>query len=141
VIVLDAYAVVALVGDEPAAGGVESLIRAGASMSAVNAAEVVDRVGRLYRGDGAASLQNLQRGGLSIVAFDEELAVDAGRLRREHYHRRTGAVSLADCACAATAARLVVPVATSDPALARMVMATGGSVHQLPDSNGTLPLA
>jgi ribonuclease VapC len=140
VIVLDAYAVVALVGDDPAADGVESLVRSGASMSAVNAAEVVDRVGRLYQGDGSVALQNLQRAGLSIVAFDDDLAVDAGRLRREHYNRRTSAVSLADCACAVTAARLGVPVATSDPALARMVLAMGGAVHQLPDCTGTLPL-
>lgn len=139
--VLDAYAVIALFEDQDVADQVQALLRSGASMSAVNAAEVVDRLARIHHVDGAHPLAELQRTGMIVVPFDVGLAIDAGRLRRDHYHRATAAVSLADCACAATAARLGVPVATSDPALARMVVATGGAVHQLPDSSGTLPLA
>lgn len=133
--VLDAFAVIGFFRDEPCADEVQRLLAAGnCQLTAVNVAEVVDRLCRL---DGVESSQveaDLAMLGLDPVGVDASLGVAAGRLRSRHYHRTESAVSLADCIAAAWALEAGRALATSDPALLRMVTAEGGLVHELPGS-------
>jgi PIN domain nuclease of toxin-antitoxin system len=140
--VLDAYAVLAYLRDEEAAEEVAQLLRTGPVLATVNAAEVVDQLVRVWGRDGddvEGDLALLSEAGLRLYPLDAELALHAGRLRAAHYHRQRCAVSMADCVAAATALRLAVPLATSDPALAAVVAATGGELWGLPDSRGERP--
>lgn len=141
-IVLDAYAVLAYLRDEPAAGAVGELLAAPTLMTAVNAAEVLDQLVRVYGRDPDevhADLALLAHTGMQLSAVSVEAGVLAGRLRARHYHRTRMAVSLADCAAAAVALSGDWPLATADPALARLVRAEQGHVHALPDTRGQLP--
>jgi PIN domain nuclease of toxin-antitoxin system len=142
VTVLDAYAVVAYLRDEAAAGEVAELLRLPTTLSAVNAAEVIDQLVRVFGRDPDdvhADLAILSQVGMELAPLTPETGTDAGRLRARHYHRQRSAVSLADCVAAATAQSRQRPLATSDPALAAVVRAEGGQVHGLPDSKGRLP--
>jgi PIN domain nuclease of toxin-antitoxin system len=142
--VLDAYAVVALMRDEDAADEVRAIVEGEGpiSVSAANWAEVVDR---LVRGEQVPpavvdqALELLRAAGLEIVPLGAAVARRAGHLRAKHDHRTRSSLSLADCACAATAEDLARPLATSDPALARMARAEGVSVVALPDRSGKRP--
>lgn len=140
--VLDAYAVVAYLRDEPCADEVAALLRRRSTLSAANAAEVVDQLTRVFGSepdDVHADLALLANAGLDLVPVTADLGLLAGRLRARHYHRDRSAVSLADCIAAAVALGLGQPLATSDPALAAVVRTEGGSVHGLPDSRGIAP--
>jgi PIN domain nuclease of toxin-antitoxin system len=140
--VLDAQAIVAFLIDEPAALQVRDLLRATASISAVNWVEVIDR---LVRTGGRSVDEVTQRldlllaGGLKVVAVDEPIGRVAGRLRARHYHRRQRPISHADCVALATAKALDEPLATSDPALAAVAVVVGVPVIPLPDSAGVRP--
>jgi PIN domain nuclease of toxin-antitoxin system len=140
--VLDAYAVLAFFRNEPAADEVAVLLRSPTVLSAVNAAEVVDQLVRVYgrvADDVHGDLGVLSRIGMDLTPVSAQTGMLAGRLRARHYHRERMAVSLADCVAAATAVSLGRPLATSDPALAAMIRAEGNDVHALPDSTGRLP--
>lgn len=140
--VLDAYAVLAFLRGEDAADEVAALLRAGTTLAAVNAAEVVDQLVRVWGRDGddvEGDLALLGAAGMHLHPLDAEMALHAGRLRAAHYHRERCAVSMADCVAAATALRLDAPLATSDPALAGLVRGVGGEVLALPDSRGRRP--
>lgn len=140
--VLDAYALVAYLRKEPAASEVAALLRGPTVLPAVNAAEVVDQLVRIFGRDAdevCADLALLSYAGMKVEWLSSEIATEAGRLRARHYHRQRRAVSLADCVAAATALALSRPLATSDPALAALVRDEGGEVHALPDSAGRLP--
>ncbi|WP_417425668.1 type II toxin-antitoxin system VapC family toxin [Hoeflea sp.] len=79
-------------------------------LSSVNAAEVVTRLIDLgYEPDRAVS--TLSRTRLSVVPFDEELALLAGRLRTVTRHR---GLSLGDRACLALAIREKATALTAD---------------------------
>ncbi|KJS19484.1 MAG: hypothetical protein VR78_03215 [Hoeflea sp. BRH_c9] len=81
-----------------------------ALLSSVNAVEVMTRLIDLgYEGDRA--LTALSRFRLTIVAFDEELAAMAGRLRAVTRHR---GLSLGDRACLALAIRENATALTAD---------------------------
>ncbi len=137
--VLDAYAVLAYLRDEPAADEVAALLRGPTVLSAANAAEVVDQLVRVYGHDPDdvhADLAILSCTGMEIALLTPELGAEAGRLRARHYHRVECAVSLADCMAAATALAFGSPRATADPALIAVMRAEGGRVHVLPDSKG-----
>lgn len=139
---LDAYAVLAYLRDEPCADEVAALLRTTTILSAANAAEVVDQLARVYGNDPDnvhADLALLANAGMQLAPVTADLGLLAGRLRARHYHRDQAAVSLADCIAAATALRSDLPLATSDPALAALVRAEGGTVHGLPDSRGVRP--
>ncbi len=141
-IVLDAYAVVAYLRGEQAAGDVAALLRDPTVLPSVNAAEVIDQLVRVFGRDPDdvhADLALLSQTGMDIAPAGGDLALRAGRLRARHYHRERMAVSLADCVAAATALGLRRPLATADPTLAAVVRAEGGLVHGLPDSKGQLP--
>ncbi|HUY98623.1 MAG TPA: PIN domain-containing protein [Verrucomicrobiae bacterium] len=143
--ILDAFAVIATLVGEPAAGDVEALLRspdADARITAVNLAEVIDRLVRTGGVAGPAvaeSLSSLEDGGLVVVSVDAALGRAAGALRARHYRRRDSAVSLADCVALAAARIVNGALATSDPALARAARLDGVGVLALPDSLGIRP--
>jgi uncharacterized protein with PIN domain len=142
VTVLDAYAVVAYLRNEPVADQVGVLLHSPTVLSAVNAAEVVDQLARVFRRDAdevLADLALLSYAGMEVAWVSPEVGTHAGDLRVRYYHRERMAVSLADCFAAATALSQRQPLATSDPALAAMVRAEGGEVNALPDSTGRIP--
>ena len=139
---LDAYALVALLLDEPAAEETESLLRSeDAAVSAVNLAEAVDVVQRVH-GDSPAEtraiLEPITATALRVRAVAEADAWRAAELRSRHYRRRSSELSLADCFLLA-AARDGESIATSDPAVAAAARAEGVDVVALPDSAGRRP--
>jgi predicted nucleic acid-binding protein len=139
VIVLDTYAVLALLKDEPAAAEVQRLIETdGAPMlTALGVAEVLDYLVRLAGAEEEeAALDLAQLGLASPMAVTPELAARSGLLRARHYHRRDRALSLADCVVAETARDLDVRVVTADPALLETCSAEGIAVVALLDSRG-----
>ncbi|MFN2539076.1 MAG: PIN domain-containing protein [Mycobacteriales bacterium] len=140
--VLDAYAVVAYLRAEPCADEVAALLRGASTLSAANAAEVVDQLTRVFGSDPDnvhADLALLANAGMELSPVTPDLGLLAGRIRAKHYDRDRAAVSLADCIGAATALSLDRALATSDPALAGVVRAEGGKIHALPDSGGVRP--
>jgi PIN domain nuclease of toxin-antitoxin system len=143
VIVLDAYALVAYFRDEPAAEEVSVLLFSPCVVSALNAAEVVDRLVRVGGHDAddvEADLALLSRhDGMRVAPVTTDVAMLAARLRVRHYHKEHAALSLADCVAAATALSMKGPMATADPSLAGLIRAEGGELHALPDTKGRLP--
>lgn len=140
--VLDAYAIISYFRGDESAEEVADLLRTEPVLTTVNAAEVVDQMIRVWgrsTDDVEGDLALLGHSGLRLHGLDAELALHAGGLRARHYHRRSCAVSLADCVAAATALELRSPLATSDPALAAMLRAEGGHITGLPDSSGRRP--
>lgn len=140
--VLDAYAVLAYLRNETAAELITELLRSPTMLSAVNAAEVIDQLVRVYGRDPDdvhADLAVLSHAGMHLSPVSADVGILAGRLRARHYHRERMAVSLADCVAAATALSTGRPLATADPALAAMVRVEGISLHAFPDSAGRLP--
>jgi PIN domain nuclease of toxin-antitoxin system len=115
--VLDAYAMIGFVLDEPAAGEVERLLRDGdAAITSVNYAEALDR---LVRGQNMpwdtveSTLASVLEARVERIDVDFRLATAAALLRATHYHRTECPLSLADCVCLA-AARRGDRVATAD---------------------------
>ena len=140
--VLDAYAAIAYLRGERCAGDVAALLKAPTVIASVNAAEVVDQLVRVFGHDADevhADLAMLSRAGMRIEQVNGETALIAGELRARHYQRDDCAVSLADCVAAALALERRSPLATCDPALAKVTRAEGGDVHALPDSKGRKP--
>ena len=138
-IVLDAYAVLALLKAEPAAPGVRALLQGDdkARLTAVGLAEVVDHLVRLSGAseDGAA-LDLAQLGLADALAVDTGLSLRAGLLRARHYHRRDRAVSLADCVAVEAARANHAPLVSADPHLLDVCRDEDIGVIALPDSTG-----
>jgi PIN domain nuclease of toxin-antitoxin system len=133
-ILLDAFALLAFLDDEPAAHDVESLLARGdAAMSAVNLAEAAQKKLRTS----SVSLPELQEvtGSLplAIIPYSEAHAWRASALRARHYRRRDSAVSLADCSLVAVATP-ADRIATADPAVLAMAEAEGIATFVLPRS-------
>lgn len=140
--VLDAYAVIAYLRGEACADEVAALLREPTVLTAVNAAEVLDQLVRVFDRDPDdvhGDLVLLASAGMTVQSVSAEWGLEAGRLRSRHYHRQRRAVSLADCVAAVAALAEGRPLATSDPALAAVVRDEGGRVHALPGSDGTRP--
>jgi predicted nucleic acid-binding protein len=144
VTVLDAYALVALICDEPAAKEVEAILREGeARVVVINLAEAVDisqRVHDLPAEDVRAALEPLVLGRVLVATVSNEpqawLAAD---LRVKHFDKKTSALSMADCFLLAHALTEGGPIATSDSPLAAAARAEGMDVVALPDSSGNRP--
>ena len=142
--VLDAYALIAFLAGEPAAGEVETELRKtdDARISAVNLFEVLDHLMRI---DGRSetevsrSLELMVTDGLEVVPVDEQVAELGAQLRARHYHHQHAALSLADCVAAATCLDLGDALATADPSLAALARKEGVNVLALPDSKGRRP--
>jgi PIN domain nuclease of toxin-antitoxin system len=110
-IVLDASALMALLLSEPGKDIVAEHVP-GASISAVNLAEVLTRMSR----EGISSralLPKLEDLGLSAVDFDKPQAVIVSGIRER---ARSHGVGLADCCCMALAMNRALPVLTADRA-------------------------
>ena len=139
-IILDAYAVLAFLKDEPAALEVQELIEGEeAALTLLGIAEVLDRlVRRAGIDEEQAWLDLVQLGLAASPALDPQLAARAGLLRARHYDRRTRAISLADCVAAETARRLDASLATADLPLLDTCEAEGIAVIALPDSQGAV---
>lgn len=130
--VLDAFALIALLRDEPAAEDVHRLLVAGdASMSAVNLAEAGQKVVRA-RALSTSELDHIVGGlPLSIAPFGRSHALRAAELRARYYDRRSSVVSLADC-CLVAVATAADRVATADPAVLAMAESEGIGTVPLP---------
>lgn len=114
--VLDASALIALLLEEPGADRVERAVARGVCMSAINWAETLSRLSdRGEDVDDAASRARraAPAGALELVAFDEEQARGAARLRLK---TRSLGLSLADRAALTLAQSRGLPILTSDRA-------------------------
>jgi predicted nucleic acid-binding protein len=139
VIVLDSYAVLALLKDEPAATQVQQLVedQNDAALTPLGIAEVLDHLVRLAGAEEDEAVLDLAQLGLATpTAVGAELAVRAGLLRARHYHRKNRAVSLADCVAAETARPRNSQLASADPHLLDLCQDEGIAVISLPDSSG-----
>ncbi len=119
-IILDSYAVIALLRDEPAAEGLEHLLNEhpDARLTALGLAEVLDYLVRLAGADEEVAVLDVAQLGLgNPTSVDAQLAVRAGLLRAQRYHRRECSISLADCVAAETARAANASLVTSDPHL------------------------
>lgn len=136
--VLDAYAVLAYLKGEPAAGEVGELLgETDSSMTALGVAEVLDHLVRIVGADeDEAALDVAQLGLMEGVAVDSSIGAAAGRLRARRYHRTACAVSLADCVAAEVARSRRQPIATSDPHLLDVCLVEDINVTVLRDSRG-----
>ena len=136
-IVLDAYAVLALLKDEPAAGQVEELVEddEDAALTTLGIAEVLDHLVRLADAEEDEAVLDLAQLGLGTpTAVEAEVTIRAGLLHARHYHRTNRAVSLADCVAAETARPLGRRLASADPHLLDLCRDERIAVIPLPDS-------
>jgi PIN domain nuclease of toxin-antitoxin system len=139
VIILDAYAVLALLRDEPAAAEVQRLLTGDerCALTAVGIAEVLDRVIRIQGADPDEAVLDLADLGLTAgIEVDSALMLRVGVLRARNYHRVNRQVSLADCVAAEVTRRERGRLATSDPHLLDLCHDEGIGVLVLPDSAG-----
>jgi PIN domain nuclease of toxin-antitoxin system len=139
VIVLDSYAVLALLKDEPAAGQVQQLVEGEeeTALTALGVAEVLDQLVRLVGVDEEEAVLDVAQLGLAAPPpIEIEVALQAGLLRARHYHRKERAVSLADCVAAETARPAGFHLASADPHLLDLCRDEGIGVVALPDSTG-----
>lgn len=137
--VLDAYAVLAFLRDEPAAPEVGPLLEAGdALLTAAGLGEVLDHLVRLTGVDEEEAVLDLaELGLLEAVAVDTAVGAASGRLRARQYHRLGCAVSMADCVAAEVARARSDALATSDPHLLDVCARESIGVVVLPGSDGT----
>ena len=120
-VVLDAYALLAYLLGEAGRDLVEDALAAGASMSAVNYAEVLSRLGATDADLGAVQrvLASLGLSGnlLTVLPFRSADAETVARLRAP---TRAFGLSLGDRACLAAALRLGAVALTADRAWAAL---------------------
>jgi predicted nucleic acid-binding protein len=143
VILLDAYALVAFLADEPAADDVEALFaRSDCGINVVNLGEAVDvscRVHGLDEEDVRAAIEPLRATRqLEVVVPSEGSAWRAARIRIDHYDRRLRPLSLGDCFLLADATREDA-IASADPVVAAAARDLQIGFLPLPDSVGRLP--
>jgi uncharacterized protein with PIN domain len=140
IILLDAFAVIAFLRDEPAADEVGDLIGSGdAGLLAPNVAEISDRLVRVYDQaaervrDGVETLASTS--GLTLRGVTVPDGWRAAAIRSRHYHRTDCPISLADSfllACAGPDDR----IATADPPLLNVARAERIAWTALEDSRG-----
>jgi len=143
VTLLDAYALVAVLTDEPAADEVDQLMRRDrCAMTIVNLAEALDIV---HRRDGVeehvlrTAIEPLLDSHLAVHASDAEEAWLAASIRGRYYNAKSSAISVADCLLLAAATTSRNAVATADPAVAAVARQEGIGLFPLPDSTGARP--
>jgi uncharacterized protein with PIN domain len=134
-VLLDAFALIALLADEPAASEVEALLRQGeAAITAVNLAEALDVLQRVQgiprdRLDDVTLPLVGER--MTLVAIDERIARDAADIRARRYHRTRAPLSLADCILLAATGESDT-LATADGPLVRVAEAENVKIKKLP---------
>jgi predicted nucleic acid-binding protein len=139
VIVLDSFAVLALLKDEPAAALVQQLVESEqeVALTALGVTEVIDHLVRLAGAEAEEAVLDLAQLGLASPSpVEAGVALQAGLLRARHYHRKNRAVSLADCVAAETARSTDSQLASADPHLLDLCREEGIAVVALPDSVG-----
>jgi len=142
---IDAYGLVALIANEPAAAEVEQLLRSDeCRVVAVNLAEAVDVSARIHGyplDDIRKALEPLFLGeALAVAVSDEPEAWVAAEIRVAEYNKKTRPLSMADCLLLAHVALTDDAVlATSDPDLAAVARSRAITVVGLPDRAGSLP--
>jgi PIN domain nuclease of toxin-antitoxin system len=90
-IILDSFAVLALLKDEPAAGQVQLLVESEeeAALSVLGVSEVLDHLVRLAGADEEEAVLDLAQHGLADSSpLNVGIAMKAGLLRARHYHRK-----------------------------------------------------
>jgi PIN domain nuclease of toxin-antitoxin system len=134
-VLLDAYALIAYLRDEAAAPVVQRLLWAGElSMSAVQLAEVLDRMERVH-GVACDEIEvAVSALSIEVIAADYPVGAEAGRLRARHYLPTGRTLSMADSFCAATAVLGGLSLATADPVLLSVAEAEGCTVVRLPSA-------
>lgn len=137
--VLDAYAVIAYLRDEPAADEVRPLLEAGdTALTAVGLAEVLDHLVRLASAEEDEAVLDLaQLGLIDAIPVEASIGSAAGRLRARRYHRTRCPISMADCIAAETARVTHQPLGTADPDLLDVCLAERIEIVPLPGSDGT----
>jgi predicted nucleic acid-binding protein len=140
VTLLDAYAVIGFFADEPVADEIDRLVRrGGCRLTTLGVAEVIDRMVRVYdAAPGEISVDIATLGLEAAIPLGEVTGALAGRLRAQHYHETTRAVSMADCVLAAAARLAGDAVATSDPHLLSLCYDEGIPAVALPGSDGSV---
>ncbi len=129
---LDAFALIAFLDDEPAASDVEGLLARGdAAMSAVNLAEAAQRQLRMTSVTSSELRDVVRSLPVAVIPYSETHAWRAAELRARYYERRESPVSLADC-CLVAVATGADRIATADPAVLRMAEAEGMRTIELP---------
>lgn len=141
-ILLDAFALIALQRDEPAADAVAAMIASGdAGVPSILLAEALDQLVRVH-GVPAVRLEEAVGGllaaGLAMVHTREETPWIAARLRVRHYRPRGSALSLPDCFLLATA-QAGDSIATADRPILAAARAEGIDTIPLPDARGRMP--
>ena len=140
--ILDAYALVALLANEPAADEVTALVvRGDCAVTHVNLCEsvyVLDRVHGIGLEESRPVLAPLLSERVRQLGTTDETAWRASDLRLRHYDRRSLAISLADCVLVAAAGESD-RIATADPSVALVARSEGVEVVALPDSTGARP--
>ncbi|HEX3517498.1 MAG TPA: PIN domain-containing protein [Solirubrobacteraceae bacterium] len=135
---IDASALIALLGAEPAAGEVQMMLNDGVAMTTLNLAEAVDRLKRRYDLGIERTrpvIEGLLVKSLTLVELEPAQAWRAGEIRAAHYHRSRCPISLADAVLVASAP----PggrIASSDEPLLRVAGSEGIAIIPLPDSEG-----
>lgn len=101
-ILIDAYALMALIGNEPAADAVEEILESDiqCALVTVNLAEVVDSLTRVQRKpqDRVEEIVgSIINEGLKLIDVNTALAWASAAMRKKHYKPRSSELSLADC--------------------------------------------
>ena len=134
-ILLDAFALVALVLGESAASAVHTLTRSSETgIGTVNLAETVDVLIRLKRVPAEQcrkTVEPLLGTAIATVAFEERHAWRAAEIRSTHYHRTRRPLSLGDCALLAVA-EPSDGIATADKHVLAAATAEGIHAIELP---------
>jgi PIN domain nuclease of toxin-antitoxin system len=135
---LDASALIALLGGEPAAGEVQQMLNRGAAMTTVNLAEAVDRLRRRYGLEIERTrpvIEGLLEESLMLLSLGPVEAWRAGEIRGAHYHRTRCPISLADAVLVASTPADGC-IASSDGPLLTVAESEGIGTVALPDSKG-----
>ncbi len=137
-ILIDASALIALLGNEPAAGAVEEILRSGATMTTLNLAEAIDQLKRRYElqiEQTRPLIEGLMDRNLKLLPLGPDQAWRAGQIRAAHYHRSRCPISLADAVLVASAPA-GGRIASSDGLLLTVAASEGIATVALPDSKG-----
>lgn len=135
---IDASALIALLGAEPAAGEVQELLNRGAAMTTLNLAEAIDRLKRRYDLEVERTrpvIEGLLAKSLVLLPLGPAQAWRAGEVRAAHYHRSHCPISLADAVLVASAP-VGGCIASSDGPLLSVAASEGIATAVLPDSLG-----
>jgi PIN domain nuclease of toxin-antitoxin system len=135
---IDASALIALLGAEPAAGEVQEMLNRGAAMTTVSLAEAIDRLDRRYGLKVERTrpvIDGLLTESLQLLPLESHQAWRAGEIRAAHYHRTRCPISLADAVLVASAA-VEDSIASSDGPLLKIAASEGILTIPLPDSKG-----